>query len=255
MSENVATSLKPSVWIKESMILFYGAALDAKKHQHHAIQIVWSTQGALCEWSDGELSGSFIIDSQVEHRLKLTEGWLLLVEPQSTLGLGLRQLLNNSPVSTLSHLVDEYSAPASPISCPFTEISPLFRQLGLPLNFTLDISEITDKRIRKLMEKLNLCFDGECQKPANWRASDVADELYISESHFLHLFSQQVGIAWRPYLRWRRLYCASNAIAQGASATQAAYSAGFSDGAHLSRTFKKMFGLSISEIKTLLSIS
>ncbi|WP_199610192.1 helix-turn-helix domain-containing protein [Flocculibacter collagenilyticus] len=252
MNKHGCIELKPSVWIKDSIILFYGAALDAEKHQHHAIQIVWSTKGAKCEWPEGKLSGSFIIGSQVEHQLQLKEGWLLLVEPQSILGLSLQHLLDTSPVISINDLVTHCPVPVNPIIDPISAITPLFEQLNLPLNFSVDSSEITDKRIQKLMQKLNLCLVGECQKPANWRAANVASELCLSESRFLHLFRQQVGIAWRPYLRWRRLFCASNAIAHGASATEAAHSAGFSDGAHLSRTFRSMFGLSITQIKALL---
>ena len=69
----------------------------------------------------------------------------------------------------------------------------------------------------------------------------------LSESRFLHLFSQELGITWRPYLLWRRMMCAIQAIINNSSATEAAHLAGFSDSAHLSRTFRTTFGMTITQ--------
>ena len=63
----------------------------------------------------------------------------------------------------------------------------------------------------------------------------------------VHLFKQEMRIPWRPYLLWRRLLCAIAFMHKGGSATAAAYQAGFSDSAHLSRTFKSMFGITIRQ--------
>ena len=76
----------------------------------------------------------------------------------------------------------------------------------------------------------------------------LADELNLSESRFLHLFKAEMNIAWRPYLLWRRLLCAINSLQRGLSATEAAHVAGFSDSAHLSRTFRNNFGMTIRQV-------
>lgn len=251
MNKHKCVRLKPDFWIKESIIIFYGASVDAKKHKHHAIQIVWSIKGAQCLYSGQNLSGSLIIGSEVYHQLTLKEGWILLVEPLSVLGLYLKELLNSAEVISINDLLKDCNEPTRPIFDPISAITSLFEQLNVPLNLAVNDNQITDKRIQSLIKRLNLCLSGHCQKPENWRAASVASELFLSESRFLHLFSQQVGLAWRPYLRWRRLSCAINAMAQGISATKAAHSAGFSDGAHLSRTFSAMFGISIRQAQAL----
>jgi len=69
----------------------------------------------------------------------------------------------------------------------------------------------------------------------------------------LHLFREQMGIAWRPYLLWRRTISAVEAILTGSSATEAAHLAGFSDSSHLSRTFRSLFGMSIRQSQSLFS--
>jgi AraC-like DNA-binding protein len=52
----------------------------------------------------------------------------------------------------------------------------------------------------------------------------------------------------RPYLRWLRLQQALSGIARGANLTEAAHAAGFSDSAHLSRSFRSTFGIAPSAL-------
>ncbi len=47
------------------------------------------------------------------------------------------------------------------------------------------------------------------------------------------------------------MMCAVRAILNNTPATEAAYLAGFSDSAHLSRTFRKNFGMTIRQAKAL----
>ncbi|MGF1756404.1 helix-turn-helix transcriptional regulator [Photobacterium sagamiensis] len=127
-------------------------------------------------------------------------------------------------------------------------LSPLFNELEITNQFSLiNESKVADKRIQKLLLELHKCLEGDCIKPKNWRASDVAQQLALSESRFLHLFSEELGVPWRPYLLWCRMTCAIKAILNGTSATDAAHLAGFSDSAHLSRTFRKTFGMTIRQ--------
>ena len=57
-----------------------------------------------------------------------------------------------------------------------------------------------------------------------------------------------VGLPLRRYLLWLRLQDAVQAIAAGAPLTDAAHAAGFADSAHLSRTFRRMFGITPSDL-------
>jgi AraC-like DNA-binding protein len=76
----------------------------------------------------------------------------------------------------------------------------------------------------------------------------IADEIGLSESRFIHLFKEQVGIPFRRYLLWLRLVEAIELVLDGVSLTTAAHTAGFADSAHLSRTFRRMFGITPSYI-------
>ena len=75
------------------------------------------------------------------------------------------------------------------------------------------------------------------------RLSEVAGAAALSPDPFRHLFVQETGTAFRPYLLWLRLNVAIECSMDGRSWTEAAHEAGFSDSAHLTRTFKRMFGM------------
>lgn len=73
--------------------------------------------------------------------------------------------------------------------------------------------------------------------------SGAAERAALSMSRLRHLFVDQVGIPFRPYVLWSRLVHVVERIGHGADLTRAAADAGFSDSAHLSRTFRANFGL------------
>jgi AraC family transcriptional regulator len=74
--------------------------------------------------------------------------------------------------------------------------------------------------------------------------SEIAAAVHLSPDRFRHLFIEETGVAFRPYILWQRLECSLAAYVAGKSLTEAAYAGGFADSAHLSRTFRKMFGIS-----------
>jgi AraC-like DNA-binding protein len=70
----------------------------------------------------------------------------------------------------------------------------------------------------------------------------------LSQSHFMHVFTGSVGVPLRPYILWLRLQRAACDLQDGASVTSAAHGAGFSDGAHLTRTFHRMLGMTPTDL-------
>lgn len=246
--------MSSSIWLVPGLLLAYGAALDAEEHRHHALQVVWPDGPGKLAMAGRALEGPLVVAADVEHRLSMTRGWVVLVEPQSELGDVLTGLLAGEQV----HLLTDIPPPraTTPVGGDIDEVltgvlAPLWRRLAPGLTVAVPGgtigSPIVDVRIRQLQQRLDACFQGDCLKPERWRAADVAADLALSEGRFLHLFRQQMGIAWRPWLLWRRLLCAVMVLRQGGIATDAAYVAGFSDSAHLSRTFRNTFGLTIRQ--------
>ena len=76
----------------------------------------------------------------------------------------------------------------------------------------------------------------------------LARLVHLSPSRFANLFREQTGLPVRNYVLWRRLVHVFERLEQGDSITSAAHNAGFSDCAHLSRSFHKICGAKPSEM-------
>jgi AraC-like DNA-binding protein len=76
----------------------------------------------------------------------------------------------------------------------------------------------------------------------------IADAVGLSEGRLVHLFTEQIGIPIRRYLLWLRINRAIRNLFENVSLTTAAHNAGFSDSAHFTRTFRRMFGVTPSEL-------
>ncbi|PKV81884.1 AraC family transcriptional regulator [Nocardia fluminea] len=79
------------------------------------------------------------------------------------------------------------------------------------------------------------------------RLSELARRVRLSESRLAHLFSAEVGLPFRAYVRWLRMQHAMRLFAAGRTLTEAAHGAGFADSAHLNRVCHSMFGAAPSQ--------
>lgn len=79
-------------------------------------------------------------------------------------------------------------------------------------------------------------------------AEALAERAGVSLSRFLHLFVQQTGTGVRCYRRWARMILAAEAVAAGGDLTRAAADAGFATPSHFSSAFRRMFGLTPSQL-------
>ncbi len=239
-------------WFTPGLMIINGSSIDALEHSHNAIQLIWPETSCRLKINNTLYEQAMIVAPDVSHCLQMESGWILLIEPQSLLGDMIISALAGAPYKPLPDI--GYSASIDKSSHISFEhviqmLEPVWQCLNIPSSMLSKAEENLqlDDRIQRLQSKLNRCFDDECLKPEAWKAASIAQDLALSESRFLHLFKQEMNIPWRPYLLWRRLLCAANAMVKGRNATEAAHIAGFSDSAHLSRTFKKMFGLSIRQ--------
>ncbi len=247
--------MKPKVWFSPGIVMIYGVALDVDEHKHNAIQIVWPETESMLEVGDANVTTAALLAAQAGHKLSLKSGLTVLVEPRSVLGEALSGFLQGKDwvaIEDLPPFALEENSPFLSSYFPVELLLPLRDRLKLKLTKRSFIGSSLppdlDIRIAKLQTHLNTCFiRGEGLNPKNWRAAKIAAGLSLSEGRFLHLFRQEMGVSWRPYLLWRRLLCAVELINNGHSATAAAELSGFSDNAHLSRTFRCTFGLSIRQ--------
>lgn len=101
--------------------------------------------------------------------------------------------------------------------------------------------QLDDPRIDRALAALDSLLSGKVA------AATLAEQANVSLSQLERLFAQQVGLPVRRLVQWRRLRLAMALLLSGCNVTRAAHEAGFADTAHLSRTLKKIFGVTASQ--------
>ncbi|ATB26720.1 Transcriptional regulator, AraC family [Melittangium boletus DSM 14713] len=99
-------------------------------------------------------------------------------------------------------------------------------------------------RVRKVLRLLrDLPPEGDASLPT------LAAQVGLSPGRLMHAFTESIGLPLRPYLAWLRLQRAAAGIVSGMSLGEAAHAAGFTDSAHMSRTFRRMLGMPPSALR------
>ncbi|MEO7477383.1 MAG: AraC family transcriptional regulator [Gemmatimonadales bacterium] len=224
-------------------------------HAHHAVQVALALEGRFRfqspeagAWLD--CSGA-VIASNHPHAFDGRNAPLLahlFVEPQSVPGRVLLQrfpgahgigLLGGPLLETAARRLSEcYRAGRQPAALVATA-----REVIRALTDGVEAPHPTDPRILLALDYLRDNLGGSVS------LERVAAVMHLSPSRFRHLFVREVGLAFRPYVLWLRLNRAVEAFASGASLTTAAYGAGFADSAHLSRTFRRMYGMAAGTLR------
>jgi AraC-like DNA-binding protein len=225
-----------------SIVAVRGPVNDNITHRHHALQIVVELQGSLELEVDSNLQTGRVtaVAPNVSHRLDVSKGLLILLEPESHLAVDFceRWLEGNSFVD-LTHVYSERMYLAIKDAPLTKETLSEFLSVMSPINC---FHKHIEPRVEKVIDWIdNVAVSGSWNDVSLGGALDIA---CLSESRFLHLFSDQIGIPWRRYILWRRLLGAVAHAAMGHPLTEGAHYAAFADAAHFSKTFKAMFGLS-----------
>jgi AraC family transcriptional regulator len=217
-------------------------------HDHHAIQITLALKGdcAFRDRVDGDwktLSGS-MVRAHRAHQFESRGATVahIFVEPESAQGRALQLRPGDDAVTSLS--IQEHAAMAQmlgPVCRKGATNAAVAKAAQDAINWlanTAPASEQVDARIQKAITYVkNNLRDAIALR-------DAASAAALSPSRFRHLFMEQTGSAFRVYVLWLRLNVAIETAMTGKSWTEAAHQAGFTDSAHLTRTFKRMFGIS-----------
>ena len=225
-------------------VYYNGPVGHTEFHQHYAVQICFPHHGMLhIETLEKTLSAEriLVIGSNVSHRLSAPNptAKILYVEP-SLIRENIERL-NVDAVEVLDLSLSQIEAIEQAIG---TEPSAAKADFGLELARLIwpDGSHHTafssiDPRIRQSLEHIEAADD------LNLKLSQIVGSTGLSTSRFRHLFSQQIGMPFKSYLLWAKLQRAIQSLATDSSLTRAAHKGGFTDSAHLSRTFRRTFGL------------
>jgi AraC family transcriptional regulator len=216
-------------------------------HAHHAIQVTLCLSGGAVRLrSPGEGWNAYAAAIVAAHQSHAFEARgelvaLVFVEPESLEGRAIRERypkgitpLDTEPwvlqaaglASLYAQQADDHEL-AAHARAVIKSLSPVDRAPAGPL----------DKRIAQAIEILHLRLAGTISM------SEIAEAVHLSPERFRHLFLQETGIRFWPYVLWLRLEAAVALYGAGSNLTEASHAGGFADSAHFSRTFKRMFGV------------
>jgi len=221
-------------------------------HRHHVVQLTLALTGRVSfDGENGPISGAAIaVAPDAPHAFEGT-GLVahLFVAPE---GKGGRRLVRGlfaggSIVVIPAHRLGDLPRCFAETFADPSHTDEALRALGdrtiARLAGEAGPAGVAEPRITRLLAWLTQHLD----QPVS--LSEAAAILGLSAGRARHLFVEQTGLPFRTYLLWLRLVRAVELYAGGASLTDAAHGAGFADSAHLSRTFRRMFGIAAASLQ------
>lgn len=215
-------------------------------HDHHALQIALALDG-VCLFRD-RVDGSWtefrgaIVRSHRPHQFEVEGATMaqLFIEPESIEGRRLREgfVEDIAPLPEASRrAMAQLLADALRSQAPAEQMIAAARAATLLLAGVTPPTANCDARIDQAIAYIHSRIDGPI---ALGQAAAMSG---LSPGRFRHLFVAQTGTSFRAYVLWTRLNMAIQFAMAGRSWTEAAHGAGFADSAHLTRTFRRMFGM------------
>ncbi|MDZ4866387.1 MAG: AraC family transcriptional regulator [Alphaproteobacteria bacterium] len=220
-------------------------------HAHHAIQVTMGLGGRFMLGTADESvrADAVAVAADVQHEFE-AEGLVafVFIEPESRLGrAAAHKLLGDKKLAAIpAEFLGDFSARIAANFRATKRDDAALVAIGRDLvaAFASDAkADAPDLRVRKVIAWAGQQLD----RPVS--LADAASVGDLSASRLRHLFVEQTGLPFKTYLLWLRLTRALEAFAGGASLTEAAHGSGFADSAHLSRTFRRMFGVAPSALR------
>ena len=240
--------MKSQLYLWSRWVLYLGRSFDSEIHTHHAVQLTVGLDGPLCinkSTAQDQRFPAVVISSETPHSLRSEGQWVasIYLEPESDdyerlvdyypgeLGSGykvakvapdhtgqLLELLRGGLNANKAHqLLKTMIEPSSVID-------------GQPL----------DARIIRVLKYLDK------ERGLNVPVVELARHVNLSPDRLTHLFRQEIGIPIRRFVLWQKLRLAASAACDGKSLTDAAQYGGFTDSAHFTHSFQKLFGITPS---------
>lgn len=241
VSEQVGSSFQespvlPRIWVGPARALYVGPGLDLSPHLNVATTIAvslrqpfelrtWAKSEGWSPWRPEVIS---VIPSETLHHLKsLGPMAFLYLDPLTD---------RRNPLSRAGLLRGlERLRQAG----PRIDLDEAFAAFGLRPHSP------RDARIARVVREV------ERRPDAFGRLQEAAALACLSPSRFRARFDAELGLPFRRYRLWRRMAAVMRTVAAGSSLTEAAHAAGFASSAHLSSTFKRMFGLTATDLLAL----
>jgi len=230
-----------------------GVGGKSAKHAHHALHLVVAVRGTVRIAVEGasRAAPALVTAPDVPHEIDAEgkETILVFVDPESDEGERLRAAIVHGSAGpyrifdarTRDAWIARLPRPAAPDAFDAWARAVVAEAAAHPEGPPRPRAH---PRVRKLIAYLKVA-----PADADTSIAALASEVGLSESRLTHAFRASVGISLRAYLLWLKLQRAVVAMTSGRSLAHAAAEGGFADAAHMSRTFRRMFGMSATGIR------
>lgn len=216
-------------WLRPGLLMVEGVVGLARPHSHHTVQVITGAAGI--EIGDGqggrvECMAAVIPPDTVHEVVRgAAAGRIVHFDPESVAGARLLAMISRADgVGGWVRAGGELCSDAewfAGVERSATELAGRDRHPAVTTVLTLLPGRLEAGPVR---------------------LGELAREAGISEGRLAHVFSADMGLPFRPYVRWLRMRLAIRFLAEGHSLTAAAHGAGFADSAHLTRVCRGMFG-------------
>ena len=238
-----------TVLVWDEQAIFLGQAADASLHESPAIKVCVALEHSFgLRTHEGDTFTNYESAIIAPGQMHAIDGRhnrmvMLLLAPETGLAQPLAPIFSKQGITRLT---------ADAVS----KIRLIFFDLDERLAAN-DVDEICGEIVDAIAGAENLPIDNRVAQSIQWIRSsrdegvsvqEIAAGVELSESRFSHLFTENVRIPVRRYLLWLRLRDAMHLLAKGRSLTDIAHEAGFSDSAHLTRTFRSLLGIAPSSL-------
>lgn len=217
---------------------YVGPSSDNSSHAHAAVQVCLGIEGDVSVELERAraISGPvLIVGPLVRHRLLPSPASVMLIYIEALSPLAARLLEAIRPKMA--------GAPPQGMGLSLREDEAAESWVARVADSFGAIRDLPDPRIGAALR--NAARDGA--PGAVGRAAKAAG---LSQARLRALAKSQLGVPVSQLLLWRKLQGASRAMAEGATLAAAAAAGGFTDQAHMTRTMRRMFGITPSSART-----
>jgi AraC family transcriptional regulator len=249
-SHSYTHNWRGTVLVWDEQAIFLGLAADASLHESPAIKVCVALESGFglrtAETDTFANYESAIIAPGQPHAIdgRHNKMVMLLLAPETTLAQPLAPIYSRRGITRLSTEAVQ-------------KIRAIFENIDVDQSANDRVDNVCQQMVEAIGSGESLPIDSRVAQSIQWIRSsreegisvqEIAAGVELSESRFSHLFTENVRIPVRRYLLWLRLRDAMHLLAQGKSLTDTAHEAGFSDSAHLARTFRALLGIAPSAL-------
>jgi AraC-like DNA-binding protein len=226
-------------------LIVWGPGFTSMAHRHHCVQLLMTLRGSLLVRRGSQEAwrkcGAVLVQPDVVHEVDARGSTVLIgfIDAQSEMGAALSERIEGDMACVPAHRVARWRAALGP--SPNEARAERWLTTFLPHRNAAVAIHPGVRRVLSHIRKQKAVLDDLSLKT-------LAGIAGLSPSRFMHVFTESVGVPVRPYILWLRVQRAACDLMDGASVTSAAHRAGFSDSAHLTRTFRRMLGATPSDL-------